>query len=170
MRVVTDRPQIHLEYYAPFAVSNGVRTFTYRWRGGMEIDSLEYEVLPPVSAVNVTVTPPPSEERMSDVGVPLLIGRLGAHAAAKQATIAITYSNPGGRLTMTPAPSAPTVSPPPLVSFSDQLVSSSDQPVSSSDQRPAAKNRTLWFAIIVLGIATVILVGLWFARSNRGKA
>jgi hypothetical protein len=156
MRVTTDRPRIHLEYYAPLSVSDDVRSFTYRWRGGMEINYFDYEVLAPPSAVDLVVTPPPSREAISDLGAPLQFGALGTHTAAQQVTVAITYRNPGGRLGVTPAPSSPAVVTPPLLSSSDGL------PAPTTPTAP--KNNTMRFLLITLGIGAVVLVGLWLAR------
>jgi hypothetical protein len=157
MQVSTDRRYLQLEYYAPFSTSGDVREFTYRWPGGLEIGEFGYEVLPPVSAVNVEVTPRPSNQAMSDLGVLTYLGKLGPRTAGQPQTIAITYTNPGGRLSVTPAPAPPAVSPPALI-FSDE-------------QPPATKKRSSPATLlVVLGIAAVVLAGLWFARRSDGPS
>jgi hypothetical protein len=153
MKVTTDRPSLQLEYYAPISTSADVRNFTYQWRGGLEITSFNYEVLPPVFAVNLVVTPAPSGQAMIDLGVPLQTGELGARTAAQQETITVTYSNPSGRVSVTPAP-------PPAASGSPPLLSSSSTP-------PAQGISTTQLAIIVAGIAAIVIAGLWFASRKR---
>jgi hypothetical protein len=168
IQVTTDRPQVQLEYYAPFSTSTDERSFSYRWPGGLEIAAFNYEVLPPVAASNVTVTPPPARVQMTELGVPLHLGELGPRAAAQQETIAIRYTNPGGRLSVTPAPAPPAVSPPPLVSSRDELAT--QEPTTAPLER---EGTTSGLAVpILLGIAAVVLVGLWFAcrRPRAGGA
>jgi len=159
MQVTTDRPQLQLEYYAPISTSDDERRFTFRWPGGLEIADLAYEVLPPVSASNVTVTPQPTGQTLTQLGVTLYTAKLGARTAGQQETISITYANPDGRLSAAPAP--PTVSPPALVSSMDE------RPVTEpSREGPPDREKTspgLVFAV-VLGIGSLALIGFWIAR------
>jgi hypothetical protein len=163
MHVTTDSHHLQLEYYAPFSTSADARNFTYRWRGGLEVKNFIYEVLPPVFATDLAVTPPPSREVASRLGVPLQVGELGARSATQPQTIAITYSNPSGRLSATPAPPPPAASPPPLIS------SGGEQPSpKTAVTQPSRKISTVQFVVIGSASAAVVLVGLWFARRRRG--
>jgi len=153
MTITSDRPQLHLEYYAPLSTSADLRSFTYRWPGGLEIAEFNYEVLWPLSARDIAATPTPSTESVSDIGATLYTGNLGAHTTAQQGTIAITYSNPSGRLSVAPVPPS-TLSPPALVSSSEEI------PVEEKSSLP-------FIPLVMIGIGTLVLVGLWLARRKR---
>ncbi len=157
--VTTDSPFLQLEYYAPILSTGEIRNFIFRWPGGLEITQFEYEVLQPKYASNLAVMPSPTNETMTTFGVMVQEARLGALTSTQETTIALTYSNPNDRLSVTPA-AAPSTPAAPVTAQPQQ----STPPVTEPTSGISATHITL----IVLGIAAAFIVGLWMGR-NKGS-
>lgn len=155
--IQTDSPSLQLEYYAPILSTGEVRNFIFRWPGGIETAHLQYEVLQPKHATNLAVMPSPTNEHMTTFGVLVQQADLGALSATQNATIALTYSNPSGRLTITPAP-VPSMLALPVT----------PAPPTPPAAAPPAEINSTYITLIVFGVAAAFIGGLWVGR-NKGS-
>ncbi len=158
--VETDSLAVQLEYYAPILSAGEVRNFIFRWPGGLEVGQLNYEVLQPKYATNLAIMPSPTSEEITSFGVMVQRAELGSLSATKEATIALTYSNPGARLTVTPAPV-------PEVTSALVRPSPPDRPTPPTTDSAYEISATQ-ITLIVLGVAAAFIVGLWMGR-NKGS-
>jgi len=157
--VMTDSPVIQLEYYAPILATAAVRNFSFHWPGGLEIASLQFEVLQPRYATNFVVMPSPTNEYMTNLGVMVHQAGLGALSSAQDATITLSYSNPSERLTVTPTA---VLSKPALPSTTEH------EPSTLPPTEPKSRINATQVALIVLGVAAAFIGGLWMGR-NKGS-
>ena len=156
VNVMTDEPEIRLEYYVDLARTDPQRRYVFTWPGGIDIEQVTYEVLQPTGAEGLSVKPPPGRERVDD-GLTHYFGDLGPKGPNESFSIAVTYTKTTPLLTAValqqqgaPVGQDPGgMSPPPAAT------------PSGSDGVPT------WLLVTVIGFA-ITLAGVWiFIASKR---
>jgi hypothetical protein len=82
--------ELRVEYYDILAMDGQQRSYRYSWPGGIAIDRLGFEVLPPVGAEDVRITPG-AQRGQAASGQPLYAQALGAVAAQETLDINVAY-------------------------------------------------------------------------------
>jgi hypothetical protein len=159
IRVVTDSPEIRIEYYLPLRIRDDVRSFTYQWPGGLEVRQLAYEVQQPRGATDFVVQPPAGRQLVGTNGLVYHLAELGSWSSDASATIEIGYSKTGSELAAKPAPS-----PAPL---------QSSHPAAEDDEAAGGPSTsagwpTWWPVALVLIVVAV--GGAWWAGRKSTAA
>lgn len=82
--------EVRVEYYDILAMDGQQRSYRYSWPGGMDIELMGFEVLPPAGAENVQITPA-AEEGEAASGQPLYTQVLGAVSSQETLDINLSY-------------------------------------------------------------------------------
>ena len=93
VEVATETNGVWLEFYDDLTMDGGRRSYAYSWPGGIEVDSLNFEVLHPVGARDVLVTPEGDVSKGPD-GLNYSRLDLGARGAEQDFSIEISYATP----------------------------------------------------------------------------
>jgi len=80
-----------LEYYADLQIIDDLRSFRFDWPGGVEIESLAYEVQQPVSAIDLTIGPEPDRQSSGPFRLTYHLAELGPQAAGVSWSIDLSY-------------------------------------------------------------------------------
>lgn len=155
VNVLTDEPEIRLEYYVTLATAVPQRRYVFTWPGGVDIGQVTYEVLQPTGAEGLSVTPPGRQSVGTD-GLTYYLGDLGPKGPKESFSIEVTYTKTNATLTALalqqqgiPVGQAPGgMSPPPAA------------PPSGSG------GATPWLIVMVIGFA-VTLTGIWVFTTSR---
>ncbi|MDH3404285.1 MAG: hypothetical protein OEP45_11755 [Acidobacteriota bacterium] len=110
VRLLTDTPAVRLEYYAPLP-AGPQRRYLFTWPSGFEIDQLSYEVLHPLGASNMTVTPPADGVFQAD-GLTFYGAVLGKLSASESFTVELAYAKPSSELSSPAARAQQQAAPP----------------------------------------------------------
>jgi hypothetical protein len=160
VRVVTDMLEVRVEYYVELATTDTQRQILFEWPGGLDVRQLLYEVMQPVGASGLVVTPP-GLQRFGEDGITYHVGDLGPISASDPFSIAVSYTKTTPLLTAEafkpPTPAAPQMSVPPTQSPAPQT------PATES-QAPSGANSMLVVLVVVLAAA---LVGSWVFFGSR---
>ena len=95
----TDAPEIRLEYYVPLDLSTEKRHYHFQWPGGLEIDSVLFEVLQPIGATGFAVQPASAAPALANDGLIYQREDLGPSAADRTFTIEVDYNKSTPTLT-----------------------------------------------------------------------
>jgi len=161
--VQTDAPEIRLEYYADLATDAANRRFQFEWPGGPAIDQIAYEVMQPLGASDLSVSPGSSRPQLAPDGLVYQREEIGGVPEGGQFFIDVSYAKTSSDLTAAnlgtfqPAP-------PPSVPSSQTFESPTTENRPSED--PA--DTTNW--LFVLPIVLIAGVGIiWLVlRSPKG--
>lgn len=93
VEVVTETNGVWLEFYDDLTMEGGRRSYAYSWPGGIEVDSLNFEVLHPVGASDIQVSPEGEVSKGVD-GLDYSRLDLGARGAEQDFSIEISYAMP----------------------------------------------------------------------------
>ena len=145
--LLADRPTVRLEYYLPLTEKDDQRLTRFFWPEGFRIDQIVYEVLHPVGASNMSLTPPADSAVEAD-GLTFYRAELGGRSASESFSIGLAYTK------STPALSSPqaqaTVAPP------------SAAPVEPAE----SKSIWGWLPYFMAGLAVAIVLVLIFHGSQ----
>ncbi len=156
VNVMTDEPEIRLEYYVDLAGTDPQRRYIFTWPGGINIEQVTYEVLQPIGAEGLSVNPSPGRQSVGDNGLTYYLGDLGPKKPNESFSIGVTYTKTTPALTAlalqqqgAPVGQAPGgMSPPPAAT-----------PSGSGGATP-------WLVALVIGFA-VALAGIWVVMSSK---
>lgn len=149
VKVLTDAPTIRLEYYAPLATTDSQRRHRFFWPQGIPVDRLSYEVLHPMGATNMSVTPPADGVVEAD-GLTFYRANLGPRPGSESFSITLAYAKQTSTL------SSPSVQAAPPSSMPQPTVAEGESASRSLDWVPLAL------------IALAVLVGLWLMFRQPG--
>jgi hypothetical protein len=93
VEILTETHGVWLEFYDDLTMEGGRRSYAYSWPGGIEVDSLNFEVLHPVGASDIQVSPE-GEVRTGTDGLDYSRLDLGARGAEQEFSIEISYAMP----------------------------------------------------------------------------
>jgi hypothetical protein len=155
VNVMTDEPEVRLEYYVDLVRTDPQRRYVFTWPGGMAIEQVTYEVLQPIGAEGLSVTPPGRQGVGTD-GLTYYLGDLGPKGPNESFSIGVTYTKTTPTLTAValqqqgaPVGQAPGgMSPPPAA-----------PPSGSGGAAP-------WLVVMVIGFA-VTLAGIWVFMASK---
>ncbi len=105
-------PEVQLEFYQDLQLDGDRRSYTFRWPGGVAVDSVAYEIQQPYAAGSLEISPPPQGEVTGPDGLLYYSADLGALESAQQLDITFTYSRSESRLTAELLQSIPPLSSP----------------------------------------------------------
>jgi len=151
IKVLTDSPSIRLEYYAPFASTDAQRRHRFYWPQGIAIDQLYYEVLHPVGATNMSLTPPADGAVEAD-GLTFYRAELGPRPGSEPFSITFAY-----------AKQAPTLSSPAVQAAPPVAVV---QPATATEGQGAGRSFD-WVPLALVGLAAIVVMWLMFRRQGR---
>jgi hypothetical protein len=143
VNLLTDVRGVRLEYYIGIDPADPQRRHRFYWPGQIAVERLLYEVLHPVGATNMSVTPPADTLVEAD-GLTFYRAELGAKQAGEPFSIALAYAKSTPQLSSPAAQAAP---PAPAPSMQE----------TAPTQAPA-KSWT-WLPLALIGLA--VIVGLW---------
>jgi hypothetical protein len=106
VKIITDLLAVHLEYYAPLANADSQRRFRFFWPAGTPISRLSYEVLHPMGATNMSVTPAADRVVEAD-GLTFYQADLGARPGGESFSLTLTYAKQTATLSSPAAQAAP---------------------------------------------------------------
>lgn len=152
VKVLTDSPTIRLEYYVSLDVADPQRRHSFFWPPGVPIERLAYEVLHPIGASNMTVTPPADAVVEAD-GLTFYRAELGARPGSEPFSLTFAYAKQTSALSSPAAQAAP---PAPVA----QPQEVTEDPASSST----------WIPLALIGLAVVIGLALMFSRPGKPSA
>jgi hypothetical protein len=159
VRIVADMLEVRLEYYTDLPATEAQRQILFEWPGGLEIGQLVYEIMQPVGADGLVVTPP-GLQRIGPDGLTYHVGDLGPIGAGEAFSIAVSYTKTSPLLTaeaLKPPAPAPQMSQPPA------QPSTSTAPAAEG-QAGAGANTALAVLVVILAAA---LVGTWVFFGSR---
>lgn len=156
--LVTDMPEIRLEYYLDLKITDSQRQLLFEWPGGLEIQQLDFEVMQPVGSSELTITPAAAHHRIGRDGLTYHLGELGPIGAEEAFTIAATYTKESSELTASELPPLPGVPP----SFASEPSGSASPPVDIDDGGWPIP-WLMVFVVFVIGVGT----GAWMFRSIK---
>jgi hypothetical protein len=90
LTIEAESRELRVEYYDILAMDGQQRSYRYSWPGGISIDRLGFEVLPPVGAEDVRITPV-AQQGQAASGQPLYGQVLGAVSAQETLDINLAY-------------------------------------------------------------------------------
>jgi hypothetical protein len=108
VRIESDSLLLQMEYYADLNIVEDQRNFTYLWPGGIEIDSLQYEIQRPPSAANLRLTPAGATQVGQD-GLTYIRSTLGSQAVDDRLVFSLAYEKTDQTLTVDALASQPTL-------------------------------------------------------------
>jgi hypothetical protein len=144
VKIITDSLSVHLEYYAPLLNTDSQRQFRFFWPEGFPIDLLSYEVLHPVGATNMSVTPAADRIVEAD-GLTFYQANLGALPGSESLSLTLAYAKQTATLSSPAAQAAPSTFPSP--------------PAAVPAEDGGSKPDLTWLTIAVIALAAAI--GLW---------
>ena len=160
VRIVADMLEVRLEYYADLPATEAQRQILFEWPGGLQIGQLTYEIMQPVGADGLVVTPP-GLQRIGQDGLTYHIGDLGPISTTDTFSIAVSYNKTSPMLTAEAL--TPPTAPAPQMSLPPTQPSTSPAPAAES-QPEAGANTLLVVLVVVLAAA---LVGTWVFFGSR---
>ncbi len=92
--IETNSRIVWLEFYQDLTRQDDRRSFTFVWPGGVEVESVAYELQQPFDASNVEAVPSPESQRLGEDGLLYFQRELGPAEATGELTIQISYSKP----------------------------------------------------------------------------
>lgn len=107
VEVTTETTGVWLEFYDDLTFEGDRRSYTFTWPGGIEVDSLNFEVLHPMGASDLRVMPEGDVSKGAD-GLTYSHLDLGKRGAEQDFSIEVSYAMPsafiGGLPTLRPNP------------------------------------------------------------------
>lgn len=155
VNVLTDEREIRLEYYVDLPTTDPRRRYVFTWPGGIDIGQVTYEVLQPIGAEGLSVTPPGRQGVGSD-GLTYYLGDLGPKGPHESFSIGVTYT----KTTQTLTAFALSQQGPPVGQAPDGM---SPPPVATPS---GSGGTTPWLVIMVIGFA-VTLAGIWLVMTSK---
>ncbi|TNF71742.1 MAG: hypothetical protein EP299_11000 [Acidobacteria bacterium] len=160
VRIVTDMHEVRLEYYADLETTDTQRQILLEWPGGIAVRNLIYEIMQPVGASGLVVTPP-GLQRFGEDGITYHVGDLGPIAATDTFSIAVSYTKTTPLLTAEafkpPTPATPQMSQPPVQTPVSQT--------SATESESGSGANTLLVGLVV--VLAAALVGSWVFFGSR---
>lgn len=154
VKVLTDSPSVRLEYYAPLTMTDSQRRHRFYWPAGLAVGQIFYEVLHPVGATSMSVTPPADQVVEAD-GLTFYHADLGSRAGSEPFSITLAYAKETSTLSSPAAQAAPPTSAP--------------QTSAAAESQPPSKVST-WMPLVLIGLAVAIGLALMFRRPGRRDA
>jgi hypothetical protein len=156
INVLTDEPEIWLEYYVDLATTDPQRRYVFTWPGGIDIAQVTYEVLQPIGAEGLSVKPPPGRQSVGNDGLTYYLGDLGPKGPNESFSIGVTYTKTTPTLTAfaLPQQGAPV----------GQARGGMSPPPAATPSGPGAA--TPWLVALVIGFA-VTLAGIWVFMASK---
>jgi hypothetical protein len=96
----SDSLEAQVEFYMDLEIVEANRSYAFEWPGGVAVGSLTYEVQWPLSASELTITPPPQGYQMGNYGLLYFQSDLGPQQATSTLTIDISYRKTVSALTV----------------------------------------------------------------------
>ena len=147
---IDQQTSYHVEYYAPLTKADTQRTYTYLWSGDYAVKTFDVSVRVPVDTTNVTTDPTMKDTTPAGSNQKILTWSTSDLKVGKDVPIKLTYTKTSDRL------------------------SASDQPletgaVDESTQGRVSLNNYLPYILGGLGILLIVVGGLYFWQSSKGR-
>ena len=140
----------HIEYYAPLERSDSQRDYLFLWPGDYAVKTFKVSVRPSIDTTEI-ITEPQMQSAASDSNTPsLLEWNTSDVEAGKQLPIRVTYKKSSDRL-----------------GVSDQPLETGT--VDESTQGRVSLSNYLPYILGGLGILLILVGGLYFWQSSKGK-
>ena len=140
----------HIEYYAPLARTDAQRDFQYLWPGDYGVETFNVSVRPPVDTTQITTDPQMRSATTEGSALSLLEWGTSDLTAGEELPIRITYTKSSERL-----------------GVSDQPLETGN--VDENTQGRVSLSNYLPYILGVLGALLILVGGLYFWQSSKGK-
>ena len=140
----------HIEYYAPLTTEDTKRSYTYLWSGDYAVKTFDVSIKTPVDTTDVTTEPLMTDTTPTGSNQKILTRTATDLKKGEQVPIKITYTKTSDRLGV------------------------SDQPletgvVDENTQGRVSLNNYLPYILGGLGILLIVVGGLYFWQSSKGR-
>jgi hypothetical protein len=169
--VQTDAPEIRLEYYADLEIDGTSRSFSFEWPGGPAINSITYEVMQPIGASDLSISPSSGRPELGADGLYYQREEIGSVPEGGQFFINVEYAKSTPNLTaaalstFAPPPPPATSSPPPAGSqLSAQSSAEPDNQPWAASQQPDSESPSegsVWLTVLPVVLVAGVIV-FWF--------
>ncbi|MFP3854857.1 MAG: zinc ribbon domain-containing protein [Anaerolineales bacterium] len=153
IEVTAESSTVWVEYYRELEIEGETRSFDYQWPGTISAAEFVFEVQQPPGAVDLTIMPIPSGQRVGPEGLTYRTGSFGSIQSGEEAELELSYRNPGEQLTVGAQPETPL------------------DAVSTTPPESASQVNWQTPALIALALAGLLGVGffLWQRREKPAK-
>jgi hypothetical protein len=169
--VQTDAPEIRLEYYADLEIDGTSRSFSFEWPGGPAINSIAYEVMQPIGASGLSISPSSGRPELAADGLYYQREEIGSVPEGGQFFINVEYAKSTPNLTaaalgtFAPPPPPATSSPPPAGSqFNGQSSTEPGNQPWAASQQPDSESPaegSIWLTVLPVVLVAGLIV-FWF--------
>jgi hypothetical protein len=157
VNVMTDVPEVRLEYYVDLAISDPVRRYIFEWPGGLEVEQVTYQVMQPIGAKDLSVNPP-GRESVGNDGFTYYLSDLGSKARSETFSIEVTYTKTTPTLTAL------------ALQGSARPVGQAPPAGSATRSTPSGSGgASMWLVPLVLILLIAALTGIWIFMRARGQ-
>jgi len=149
--MTADTPAIyHIEYYAPLTRADAQREYQYLWPGDYAVETFNVSVRPPVDTTQITTDPQMRSATTEGSALSLLEWGTSDLAAGDELPVRITYTKSSDRL-----------------GVSDQPLETGN--VDENTQGRVSLSNYLPYILGVLGVLLILVGGLYFWQTSKGK-
>jgi hypothetical protein len=157
LSIVSDVPEVRLEYYMPLALNDAERRLVFSWPGGVDVGDVAYEVQQPYGAEDLVVTPAPDRQQSGFDGLTYHHASLGSKSALDTFSIEITYTKATSDLTIAALrPAAPPGGTPQAANPPDRTTPPAQFPWGELD---------IWLILVPI-VCLAGLIVIWFVLSS----
>jgi hypothetical protein len=147
---VDQQTSYHIEYYAPLTTADTKRTYDYLWAGDYAVKTFDVSLRVPVDTTDVTTNPTMKDTTPTGSNQKILTWSTSDLKVDEQVPINLSYTKTSDRL------------------------SASDQPletgiVDESTQGRVSLNNYLPYILGGLGILLIVVGGVYFWQSSKGR-
>lgn len=162
VKVMTDVPEIRLEYYVDLPSTDPRRRYVFEWPGGLDVERVTYEVMQPVGAEDFSVEPAPGTRSIDNNGLTYHLGDLGSKSRNDTFSIGITYAKSTPTLTVL----ALQPQPPPASQTLPAASAPGGVPAAPAATPSGRSGAETWLIVLVILLAAA-LGGTWLFMSRR---
>lgn len=159
VKVMTDVPEVRLEYYVDLPSTDPKRRYVFEWPGGLDVERVTYEVMQPVGAEDFSVEPAPGTRSIDNDGLTYHLGDLGSKARDDTFSIGISYAKTTPTLTfLALQPQLPPAS---------QTLPAASAPGGVPAATPSGRSGAETWLIVLVVLLAAALGGTWLFMSRR---
>jgi hypothetical protein len=154
-------PEVQVEYYDPGMIKQeAARHFEYQWPGDYAVDALAIQVMQPVDATEMRISPSLGAGKTDQDGLTLYSAQYGTLPAGQTFELTIDYQKSTDTLTASTLPVQPSA---PITG---------DTPGRSTGITSALSGLPGYLPVILAGVLGLLLIvggGVWYWMSGREK-
>ena len=163
--IQSDAPEVRLEFYVELDSDSPSRVFRFEWPGGPAIQQISYEVMQPVGATDLVVSPGSGQAQRAADGLVYQREDIGGVPEGGQFFIDVRYTKAAPGLTISALDSRQAIAPPvpPPSSPTAESPSPAAEPTQTDSAGP------VWLTILPVILIAAIIVFWFVLRSPRAQ-